>query len=265
MRNCEQRSETVVEAGGALTANQFVSFIPWVLSPWMKNASSRARNLYQRRLDKERTIPEDEIQARMRWDMPILSGNSKCAVSLDFPVVNCIPTRICGQVCYAAQGRQYYRKSVVKSLAVNRLIELDPDHAARKMVDEAMGRNIRIAGSGEMLPEHTDLLSYVERFHGDWWGFTRRVDTHQILPSLMFSYDRATPPAVMEYIRNEVPTDRRAYLRRPQDPPSPLEVAVTFPVHGPLTNFVNKTSLDETDCPADRDKVGGCWQCKKCY
>jgi hypothetical protein len=231
----------------------------------MENIEQSAVNLYQRRLEKEKAIPESEVQARMRWDMPILSQNTKCGLSLDFPVVNCTPTKICESVCYCAQGRQYYRKSIVKSLAVNRLIELDPEHAARKMVDEAMGRNIRIAGSGEILPEHADLLSYVERFNGSWWGFTRRVDTHQSLPSLMFSYDRSTPPAVMEYIRNEVPTERRAYLRRPQDPTSSLEVAVTFPVHGPLTNFVGKTSLDETDCPADRKEVGGCWQCKICY
>ena len=128
-----------------------------------------------------------------------------------------------------------------------------------------MGRNIRIAGSGEILPEHADLLSYIKRYNGSWWGFTRRVDTHQALPSLMFSFDQSTPTAVMEYLRNEVSTDRRAYLRRPQDPSSPLEVAVTFPIHGPLTNYQSKTPRHQTDCPADRKEVGGCWQCQKCY
>ena len=231
----------------------------------MKNLERSAVNLYERRLEKEKAIPESEILSRMNWGLPILSENSKCSVSLDLPVANCIPTEICSQVCYAAQGRQYYRRSIVKSLAIDRLIEHDPEHAARKMVDEAMGRNIRMAGSGEILPEHTDLLSYVNRFHGSWWGFTRRLDTHQTFPSMMFSFDSSTPSEVMQYIHEEVPCHRRAYLRRPYDLPAPCEVAVTFPVHGPLTNYERKTPSHETDCPANRHETSGCWGCKRCY
>lgn len=58
---------------------------------------------------------------------------------------------------------------------------------------------------------------------------------------------------------------RRTYLRRPQDPPSAIEVAVTFPVHGHLTNYVNKVPIHETDCPVDRKEMEGCWSCKRCY
>ena len=231
----------------------------------MKNALQRTFNLYQRRLDKENGIAEDEVRARMRWDMPILSTNPKCSVSLDLPMTHCIPTPVCAQVCYASQGQQYYRKCVVESLAVQRLIEAEPDHVARKMIDEAAGRTIRIAGSGEILPGHATLLSYVERFGGDWWGFTRRVDTHRAIPSLMFSFDATTSTPDMEYVRQHVPVGRRSYLRRPEDPPSSLAVAVTFPVHGCVTNYTERTPLHETDCPADRKETEGCWNCKRCY
>lgn len=231
----------------------------------MEYTQCLTRNLYGRRFNKESEIAEDEIKARMRWDMPVLSSNPKCSISLDLPLLYCQPTSVCAQVCYAAQGRQYYRKSVVKSLAVDRLIKLDAEHVARKMVDEAAGRNIRIAGSGEILPSHAPLLSYVERFGGEWWGMTRRIDTHRALPSLMFSIDRTTPESTLEYVNTQVPVSRRTYLRRPQDPPSALEVAVTFPTHGQLTNYANKVPLHDTDCPVDRKVMEGCWRCKRCY
>ena len=202
----------------------------------------------------------------MRWDLQVLSNNSKCSISLNLPLQNCLPTPACASVCYASQGFQYLRKSIIKSLAVNRLIEIDPERVARKMVDEAAGRSIRLAGSGEILPSHKDLLLYAENFGGSYWGFTRRIDTHQTVPSLMLSIDATTPARVMKYVREHVPANRRAYLRRPSDPPSPIEVAVTFPVHGHLTNYTAITPLDETtDCPVDRKKIEGCWSCKRCY
>ena len=231
----------------------------------MEDTQGSSHNLYSRRYNKESDITEDEIKARMRWDLPVLSSNRKCSISLDLPLLNCLPTSICAQVCYAAQGRQYYRKSVIKALAIDRLIKLDSEHVARKMIDESAGRNIRIAGSGEILPRHAALLSYIERFGGSWWGMTRRVDTHQALPSLMFSIDMTTPESILKYVKTQVPVSRRTYLRRPQDPPSALEVAVTFPVHGPQTNYESRVPKHETDCPVDRKEIEGCWSCKRCY
>jgi len=201
----------------------------------------------------------------MRWDLPVLSENYKCSVSLDLPLQNCQPTRACRQVCYAAQGRQYFRRSIIKALAVDRLITLDPERVAHKMIDEAAGRIIRIAGSGEILPAHTDVVAYTEAYGGKWWGFTRRTDTHQRLPSLMFSFDATTPTRVVQYVRDYVPIDRRAYLRRPEDPPASMPIAVTFPVHGPLTRYTSGVPVHETDCPFDRQEVEGCSSCRRCY
>ena len=65
-------------------------------------------------------------------------------------------------MCYASQGRQYYRGAVIKSLAVNRMILKEPDRGARKAVDEATGRSIRLAGSGEVLPAHKPFLEAVD-------------------------------------------------------------------------------------------------------
>ena len=230
----------------------------------MINESSQTRNLHSRRASKELAITEDEINDRMRWNMPVLSSDPKCSISLDLPLKNCHPTSVCAQVCYAAQGRQFYRKSVVKALAIERLIAFDPEHVARKMVDESAGRQIRIAGSDEVLPKHAELLSCVKHLGGDWWGMTRRVDTYQTLPSLMFSTDTATPASVLRYVRDHVPVYRRTYLRRPQDSPSPIEVAVTFPEHGQLTDYANKAPRHATDCPVDRKELEGCWRCKRC-
>src|ERR1041385_4401948 len=125
-------------------------------------------NLYRQRLDKELAIPEAQVQRRMRWDLPILAENMKCSVSLDLPILNCKPTKACSEVCYACQGRQNYRNAVVKSLAVNCMITEDPQRSARKMVDEANGRIIRLAGSGELLPAHKTLVDYLEKYGGTW-------------------------------------------------------------------------------------------------
>ena len=165
----------------------------------MGDNNRRKLNTYRLRIHKEREISEEAIQARMRWDMPILSSNHKCLVSLDLPVVNCRPSRACAEVCYASQGKQMYRPAVVKSLAVDRMIREDPERAARKMVDEAAGRAIRLAGSGDMLPEYKTLVDYIDRFGGSWWGFTRRVDTHEAMPKLMFCHSVPTFPFRIPY------------------------------------------------------------------
>ena len=228
-------------------------------------ADSFQRTLYHKRKAKEQAISEEDIESRMRWDLPILSENAKCSVSLDLPIHNCKPTKACAEVCYACQGYQFFQKAIIKSLAVSRMIDHDPEQAARKMVAEAAGRAIRVSGAGEILPRHAKLLDYVEDLRGKWWGFTRRIDTHQALPRLMFSIDATSPESVMSYVREEVPAKRRAYLRRPGDPPAPLDVAVTFPVHGPQTRYVQIVPHHTTDCPATRKEVGGCWDCQRCY
>ena len=227
--------------------------------------SGHEKNLYQRRLMKEYSVSEADIEARMRWSLPVLSSNSKCSVSLDLPIHNCIPTAVCAQVCYASQGTQLFKRSVIKSLAVQRMIDADPERVARKMVDEGEGRYIRIAGSGEILPSHKTLLDYVTGLNGKWWGFTRRIDTHRVLPQLMFSLDASTTADTLEYVLAEVPIHRRAYLRRPEDAESPISVAVTFPVHGSVTSYAHLVPAHATDCPFDRGDVSGCWRCERCY
>ena len=120
------------------------------------------------------------------------------------------------------------------------------------MGDEAQGRPIRLAGSGDLLPGHSALVERIDHYGGSWWGFTRRVDTHKALPDLMFSTDSATPPTVLEYVLSCVPMERRAYLRRPDDPPADYEVAVTFPVHGPQTRWAERVPEGPSDCPVTR-------------
>lgn len=222
-------------------------------------------NLYQQRLKKESAISEEEIVSRMQWDLPILSQNEKCSISLDLPILNCTPTRACSEVCYACQGRQFYRSAIVKSLAANRMINEDPERAARRIVDEAAGRIIRLAGSGELLPSYKAITYYIDKYRGSWWGFTKRVDNYQAMPRLNFSLDATTPESVLKYVEEWIPIQKRSYLRRPGDLPPPLEVAVTFPVHGPRTNYVKEIPILEKDCPAVRKSVEWCWDCKRCY
>ena len=127
-------------------------------------------SLYQLRLAKEQSIDDDVISERMKWHLPILSQNSKCGISLDLPVAYCKPTKACADVCYACQGTQMFYRSIVKSLSVGRMIDADPERVARKIIDEAQGRSVRIAGSGEILPKHKSLLDFVSEFGGNWWG-----------------------------------------------------------------------------------------------
>ncbi len=222
-------------------------------------------SLYQKRIQKELGITQAEIKERMDWSKPILAQNSKCSVSLDLPLLNCKPSSLCSEVCYAAQGRQNYRRAIIKSLAVNQMILENPQQAALKMVVESGGIPIRLAGSGELLPEHNNLVHYIELYGGTYWGFTRRVDTHQSIPKLMFSFDQSSTEETLEYIRDQVPVNRRAYLRNINDPVAPFKVAVTFPVHGSQTNLKDRIEKDPTDCPAARKYVAGCWACKRCY
>jgi len=231
----------------------------------MENKHETKKSPYETRLNKEQGFSEEEIAGRMRWDMPILAQNLKCSISLDLPVANCLPSRICAEVCYASQGRQMYQRAILKSLAVNRLIAGDPERVARKMIDEAAGRTIRLAGSGDLLPEHRALVDHIKALNGEYWGFTRRVDTHGEMSDLMFSIDASTPESTLQYVDETVPVKRRAYLRCPQDSPAPMEVAVTFPVHGSRTNYVALVPTHKTDCPSVRGPTVGCWLCKRCY
>jgi hypothetical protein len=229
---------------------------------FLMDEDQSSKSLYQRRRDKEVATTESEIESRARWSLPILSTNKKCSVSLDLPMSNCQPTKVCSEVCYACQGTQYFKKSVTKSLAIERLITEDYERVARKVIDEAEGRAIRVSGSGELTPDHKSLIDTIESYGGHWWGFTRRVDTHRVLPRLMFSFDVSTPEPVMDYVLQEVPVERRAYLRRPIDPAPPIEVAVTFPVHGSVTPQVEFVPYNASDCPVTRGTVTGCWACK---
>jgi len=222
-------------------------------------------DLYLRRLEKELSIPEEEILSRMRWDLPILSENSKCSVSLDLPVKNCKPTVVCRKVCYACQGRQFYRQAVRKSLAVNELVRIDPERAAFKIIAEAKGRAVRLAGSGELLPENKELIKYLKKQGGKYWGFTKRIDTYEAVPSLMFSLDASSPEEVLEYVEENVPVKQRCYVRRPEDPLPDLEVGVIFPVHGAITCYAEEVPESPLDCPAVRHKVKSCRECLRCY
>ena len=96
-------------------------------------------------------------------------------------------------------------------------------------------------------------------------GITKRVETHRVLPQLMFSFDATTPTTVLDYVKSEVPANRRAYMMRPDDSTPPIEVAVTFPVHGARTRYIEQVQARITDCPAVRREVNGCWECKRCY
>ena len=222
-------------------------------------------NLYRERLTKELSIPEHEVRDRARWDMTLLSENYKCGVSIDLPILNCRPSRACAQVCYASQGRQYYRAGVVKSLAISRMLIEDPERASRKVATEAAGRTVRLAGSGDILPAHRQFVDCLGDSRVDWWGFTRRIETHCLLPRLMFSFDQTSPSRIRDYMEKNVPVRRRAYLRRPCDPAPETPVAVIFPVHGPRTRYVDYVPEHRSDCPAIRGRIKGCWECRRCY
>lgn len=153
----------------------------------------------------------------------------------------------------------------MKSIAVDRLIREDPEQAAWCMAREAEGRPIRLAGSGELLPENRALLDYLGKRRVEWWGFTKRTDTYEAMPQLMFSVDAGTPTLVLDYVERNVPVRRRCYMRRPEDGPAPLEITVTFPLHGPTTNYVDEVPEERTDCPAIRKRADGCWDCRRCY
>jgi len=192
---------------------------------------------------------------------PILSENPKTGVSLNLPVLNCRPTKICREICYACSGPISFPYACKKAVAVDEWIRQHPIWAAMKAIQEADGTPIRLCGSGDLNPAHMPFLVEIKAQGGRPWGFTRKLDMWKRCWSmhieLMFGID------VSSKHLEDIPPTRLAYMRRPGDPDWSNSVAVTFPLHGPRRD-PSKVPVSESDCPAIRRHIK-CADCRRCY
>lgn len=232
----------------------------------------------------------DELR---RW--PLLSGNAKTSVSLDFPVgQTCDPTAECARVCYAAGPRSAatWRKSLRKRLRNLRYFRLEaPEAASSRLGDEFLRARrrwakrasldyLRVNGTGDLFPEVVPVLNAFAARHSDvrLWIVTRRTELAALvepLPNvyLQLSLDASTPRAVMERTRAFAASHPRAYL-------SFLRTAADDDTLGAAIVFNEKRTKGlpyraSTDCPADAGRlpldnvrgVGGtaCAKCRKCF
>ena len=220
-------------------------------------------SFYQKRLSLEK-----RLRGERDPEAPLLSWNPKTGISINLPVLNCIPTPACARSCYACQGRISFRKSLEKALAVDRWIRERPRWAAEKAAKEAKGRPIRLNGSGDLRPEHKNFIKALLSLGAKLYGFTKRPDTwvamKEVGLELMFSIDVTMDRKRLFWALENLPRRRLAYLRRPQDPDLSRIVYVTFPEHGPHTRNVEKVPVSRTDCPAVRRHIS-CLECRRCF
>ena len=200
----------------------------------------------------------------------ILSDNIKTTLALNFPIINCRPTCVCGDTCYSCQGQQNFKQGIKMSLQVHKAILDDPIGAADRVAKEARGRLIRTSGSGEIgdQKQYKTFFKQLKRNKVRLFGFTRKPEVYLWMKKLgyplMFSLDAGTKKKDIEFVKKHVRIKARAWLSTPEDPEPSFPVMVTFPQHGPQTMLYKKMKRLKTDCPAVRDKLH-CDACKVCY
>jgi len=199
--------------------------------------------------------------------MPILSTNSKTGVSLNFPVSNCTPTKVCEATCYA---RRHYLIGPTCTAKWNRNSEyLSNTKDCRELIAEArMYTSIRLCGTGDLIQAHVPGLLKLAKGSPQTmiWGMTRKIKVATAvngrLPNLklMVSVDASSPKNVWDYDGVLCYGPRRAEDRIPEDD----RIITVFPYHS-SGKVVGQVPDDPRDCPAVRHKVSGCSECGRCF
>ncbi|HSR79051.1 MAG TPA: hypothetical protein VLN57_20935 [Xanthobacteraceae bacterium] len=227
--------------------------------------------------------------------LPLLSGNAKTSVSLDFPIGHtCQPTALCSRLCYASRPGTPARwdKSLRMRLRTLHYFQLaSTDEACDRLIREYRSQqakwrkhgveltHLRINGTGDLCPEVVPALNqFMERCPDvRLWVVTRKLELAARLRQcpnlyLQISVDASSTPRFVHDAERMVRENLRAYL-------SFLRTSTNEDDHGAAIVFHEKrTELPwggVTDCPADAGRLplnnvrgkGGtaCATCRKCF
>ncbi len=224
---------------------------------------------YANRTARERAVKRKDLN---RTVGTMLSENSKTGASINLPLINCKPTKRCSNECYACVGPIANPNSVRKSMIVDKAIrEMDLHRLIRECTQRL---NVRLNGSGDLLPEHVRAILALARACIDttFWGFTRNIEVAEALNgklsnlSLIVSIDATSPKGFADGFDGPLAFGpRNPGDELPDDP----RIIVVFPTHhqGKPDAAI---PIDGKDCPATRfkvreEKLGACDRCKRCY
>lgn len=229
---------------------------------------------------------------------PLLSGNAKTSVSLDFPIGHtCSPTMLCARVCYASRPGTPARwdKSLRMRLRNLRYFKLaNPASAAARLWDafrregthcEWVRRGVdlnflRINGTGDLFPEIVPVLNIFAAAHPEvtLWIVSRRPELAcliRALPNvyLQLSVDSTTTPDAFARTMELVALNPRAYVSflRTRAADDTKRAAIIFNEKrtvGLPYDGIADCPVDAGRLPLDNERgVGGtaCSKCRKCF
>src|SRR3972149_9994216 len=125
------------------------------------------------RLKKEKEITD--IKER-NFSKQFLSTNPKTGISLNFPLINCQPTKNCSKYCYASYGPISSNNSIVKTIGIHNAILKKPELTAKKIESEIRFSKhpLRISGTGEIIPEYKPFIEALLNLNIRFFGYTKR-------------------------------------------------------------------------------------------
>lgn len=220
---------------------------------------------YARRAARERRL---KAEGDFKNPQHMLSGNLKTGVSLNLPLLNCIPSKRCAESCYACQGHIAMNKAIRKALVIDQML-LDGD--LYRLIGECrMYENVRLNGGGDLTLNHVKSVLKLAREcpRTIFWGFTRNRPVAQKLNrklpnlSLVLSFDATSRKEQTHRYRGplaygpkrageEVPDDRRIVVVFPEHQQSHPDIAIQW---------------HPKDCPGVwGEKLGACNRCRRCF
>jgi hypothetical protein len=232
--------------------------------------------LFSKRFIKEKSLYELGSVSPLRTK-DYISGNSKTGHSLNFPIINCRPTKKCSENCYACSGPISFKYSLLKALSIEESIKTNLSFAVEKTVGEIrkLGlTNLRYSGSGDLTEDGVKYIDSLSTECPDviFWGFTRKLEIVEGLLSLnkgnvkvIFSCDDST--LLKDIVQAKQLGVKLSWLYTDKAQTmfsNHQDVLVVFANHknGKLDESLPKVAKE---CPAVRDHSIGCNECQRCF
>jgi len=207
--------------------------------------------------------------------MKLLSSNTKCDVSINFPIEEtCRPTETCRKLCYARRGPITWPASIARQKRILHYFQTTNGvTVGEQILSEVKDREwLRWCGSGDLTLPAIIVINYIARKREDLiqWVVTRKPEMVERLLELkniyvMFSLDGTSREKVEDLADRA--THKRMYF-------SYLRIDPNEDTRGSSIIFNAKQikSLPYDDkrrvCPADSGQMkvaGACAKCRRCF
>lgn len=233
-------------------------------SKWTENLPGTK---YSRRAERERGF-QDKPLSKLKT---VLSGNKKTGASLNLPLLNCRPSKLCAETCYAMEGYVAQDMSIRHTQAVDAMLRTGLGIA--QLTKECQARDdVRLCGIGDLVEDH---LPQLFRLAEDcpatiFWGFTRKREIADWVRAkrlsnltLILSWDHTHPP---EHVAGYAGPLSYGPTRPGDEVPDDPRIIVVFPEHHQKDPHPD-TAITSKDCPAIRygdEKQDACQRCRRC-